>query len=62
MMRDYAHAKLDEYTTNDIYFVSSLQALEGKKELNAEKYKPPAWGRSRPSFRASSLRKRARPS
>lgn len=44
MMRDYAHAKLDEYTTNDIYFVSSLQALEGKKELNAEKYKASGMG------------------
>ena len=44
MMRDYAHAKLDEYTTNDIYFVSSLQALEGKKELNTEKYKASGMG------------------
>ena len=38
MMRKFAHAKLDEYTSNDIYFVSALEALNGKMEKDTAKY------------------------
>lgn len=38
MMRRFAHAKLDEFTSNDIYFVSSLKALEGKMNSDSKAF------------------------
>ena len=37
-MRKYVAAKLDGYTTNEIFYVSALLALEGKTDNDPEKY------------------------
>lgn len=37
-IRKFAHLKLDEYTTNDIFFISAQQALDGQIENNESLY------------------------
>lgn len=39
MIRQYAHNKLDTYTTNEIYFVSAINALDGKLDSDEKMYK-----------------------
>ncbi len=38
-LKQFAHLKVDEYTTNDIYFVSAQQALDGELGQDTELYK-----------------------
>lgn len=38
MMKKFVVSKLGSYTSNEIYFVSALNALQGKTENNSEKY------------------------
>lgn len=38
-IKQFAHSKLDEYTTNEIFFVSAQDALDGEMENNPELYK-----------------------
>ena len=37
-LMQYAHMKLDKYTTNDLYFISSYEALESKESNDVVQY------------------------